>query len=92
MMVAMVVLMMMAIWEVLVVVAEVMVMVAVMVLMPDFKTSKKQGKGSADLMMPFGNWFIIVFDPMHKNCLQRMQIFMKPFCSLVHSAASFLFT
>ena len=23
----------------------------------DFVTSKKQGKGTADLMMPFGDWF-----------------------------------
>ena len=23
----------------------------------DFVTSKKQGKGNADLMMPFGDWF-----------------------------------
>ena len=23
----------------------------------NFKTAKKQGKGTADLMMPFGDWF-----------------------------------
>ena len=26
----------------------------------DFTTSKKQGKGTADLMMPFGDWFNVL--------------------------------
>ena len=29
----------------------------------DFVTSKKQGKGTADLMMPFGDWFLLVSLP-----------------------------
>ena len=29
----------------------------------DLTTSKKQGKGTADLMMPFGDWFCYI--PFH---------------------------
>ena len=41
----------------------------------DITTSKKRGKGTADLMMPFGNWFFLprLLHGLHAFCIVFMQ-------------------
>ena len=39
----------------------------------DFTTSKMQGKGTADLMMSFGNWLDLIFKPAQSTQISLNQ-------------------